>query len=1458
MMAGDIEMLFSSGVADTSPSSSESAYVSTTTTPEGEAAPDLVAFAKALTTAGVKFYGAAWCPACTEQKRLFEDGAQFLPFIEVTNADRTLNEIGEANDIEVFPTWVFADGTRLTGVQTLSDLSQRSGVAIPQSSSPSFAPIGNQNVAIGSPLHVPVDAYNPGGGPVTITVEVADPALLEAVVLSGNRSIRMRVAGYGDMVFELFEDRAPRPAGRVIELAQSGFYDGIIFHRIIDNFVIQGGDPTGTGTGGSPLGNFDDQFHPDLQHNRTGVLSFAKSSDDTNNSQFFITEGPQRTLDYNHSIFGQLVEGEKVREAISEIADQADSGVNGNGRPLRDIVIESMTVFEDTENSVVMLKAKGNQSGTTTVKFTATNADGSTYTEEITVTVGADSGAGSNSAPYLQDIPAPGSVPNDKPATLQLSSIDVEGDPVQYFASTTTSGVTATVNPTTGLVTVTPSAGFVGAAVVTVGVRPAAGVSGTLTDQNDTQRVTFNFVNPQQVVAAPTSVDLAAASDSGASNSDNITRSGTLTFNVAGVQSGAEVIIYAGSVEIGRGTAQGTTAAVTTSNLAALGDGNYQITARQVVGGQTSSASPALSMTFDATLPVRIQNFPTAANVGVPLNVNLSHPEEGTGLVYALTSAPAGATINAQTGVISWTPTAAQLGAQSLTLTLTDLAGNVRTETFTVNVAAAPRAGTRLEVTDLQGNVITQIDPNQEFLLHFYATDLRAVLDRSGVFAAFTDILFDNTLVAPVTGTPIDFGPNFGSTVYSGSFSNGLIDELGAVSDLLNAAGSGEAESLIASVRMRAIAVGTATFVSEPADVSGNEFVLYNTDTEVPNELVSFGRTELRIGARFTAANDTFTVAKGAAAQNLNVLANDTFATGSTGTLTLTSVGTTSNGGTVSVAGNQVRYQPAANFVGTETFTYVVTDNTGVAKTATVSVTVTDASAAKPTATNDAYTVTEDAALATFNVLSNDTATASGQTISVTAVGTPSQGGTVEIGSNGQSIRYRPKANFTGTETVTYTITDTSGGTATATVTFTVTAVNDAPPAADITRDFFRGNTNTVVATLADYGTNVDGTETLTVSLVGNSSAGGTFTVDGTSIRYTPPSANFTGTDKITYRTTDAGGLSSTGTITLNVLASMATTYKLTLNTNGRPAKLNNTFSATLTGTTAAGQTVNRTVSLNGTNGVVDVANIAAGTYQLEVPAVPFLTGMEQPQKLSFTAGAAGGEMTGSVNIGSLHASYLKLDDFFSSASRNNLFAVVKPGSDSLLTLGQDRTTLVQSPTVNLNANGSSLTIRGNTAQNAATQATLPMTDARVETRATSGDLRLVKINLAGVTFAAPSSTQSTEESAAAAQSNEETGDTESGTEAEGESFAAATSNAFAPPAGGEGEQQDEANDPQASAAPVAATDESDSSSSFASDTVHADESDPASRAAMQTDSLTEDAEDGLSPDAVDAALSSL
>lgn len=1361
MMAGDVEMLYTTGADDFGLASDEPAILAMTSSslPEGEMAPDLVAFAKALDAADVTFFGAVWCPACTEQKKLFGDGAQYLPFIDVTNADRTLNALGQAENITTFPTWEFPDGTRATGALTLQEISTRSGVAIPQSDKPTFAAIGSQSVAIGSPLHIPVDAYNPAGGPITLSVEVANPALLEAVVLSGNRSLRINVAGYGDMVFELFEDKAPRPAQRVIQLATAdpGFYNGTIFHRIVEDFVIQGGDPTGTGTGGSNLGNFDDQFHPDLQHNRKGILSFAKSSDDTNNSQFFITDGPTRTLDMNHSIFGQLVEGEKVRQGIQKISNSEDKGTNANDKPLIDIKINTATVFDDNQNAVVMLKAKGNQTGSTTVRFTATNAAGEQFTEVVPVTIVSDSGLGSNTQPYLNPITLQPSYLNTSPVTIQLSSVDVEGDAVEYFISSPPgAGVTAAVNATTGLLTVTPTSTFVGTATLTVGVRPASGVVGALSGQSDTQRIQLNFVADNSL-AAPTSIGLDPTTDTGASNSDGITNAGSLKFNVAGVKAGAEVLLFAGSTEIGRGTASGTSIVITTNNLAALGDGTYQITAKQSLSGETSPASAPLSVTFDATQPVRVTSFPTTANAGNVLSFDLTHPEEGQGLSYGLTSSPTGAAVNAQTGLLTWTPTASQIGNQALTLTLTDLAGNVRSETFNINVADVLLGGVRLEVTDLSGTVIQRVQPGQDFLLKFYASDLRTALNRSGVFSAYTDVNFNGELVGASGANPITFSPNFGSLVSSGTVVNGLINELGAVSNSL--AATNRAEDLIASVKLRALAQGTVEFVTDAADVSGNDFLLFGQDDPVGSARVNFGKVSLEINNRFVAANDTFQVVQGSGAATLDVLANDTFANGVTGTLTLSSLGAPSSGGTVSIVNNKVRYQHAANFVGTETFTYVVRDETGVTQTATASVTVTSSTATSPTAVNDTFTIIEDAEFAQFNVLTNDRPATTGSTIRITAIGTPSKGGVAEIVTGGEAIRYRPAANFVGTETVTYTIADSGGGTATATATFIMTAVNDPPPAGDITRELFKGNTDVVVANLADYGVNVDGTEALTVALVGSSSAGGTFSVNGTSIRYTPASSTFVGTDFITYKTTDPGGLSSTGKLTVKVFDSLPTLYKMSMVSTGKPVAFSSAVTATLRGTASNGEAIERTATLKTSNQTVDFTNLPAGNYQVTVPAIPFLVGMSQPQVQSFQATAAGGTLTGSFNAGSLQPKYLRLADFFASSSKDVVFAVVPAGNDSQAVLGKDSTTLVVDPTVSLSANESTVTVRGGKSGATATtvQATLQANDPKVQKRASEGSMRLLRINLKGVTFAdapAGSTPASTTPSAAEGESS--------------------------------------------------------------------------------------------------------
>ena len=121
----------------------------------------------------------------------------------------------------------------------------------------------------------------------------------------------------GQIRIELFGDDAPLTVANFVNLARRGFYDGLKFHRVIGNFMIQGGDPTGTGRGG-PGYNFADEFSPNRRHDAPGVLSMANAGPGTNGSQFFITHGPTPHLDGRHSVFGRVVSGQDVVDAVAQ------------------------------------------------------------------------------------------------------------------------------------------------------------------------------------------------------------------------------------------------------------------------------------------------------------------------------------------------------------------------------------------------------------------------------------------------------------------------------------------------------------------------------------------------------------------------------------------------------------------------------------------------------------------------------------------------------------------------------------------------------------------------------------------------------------------------------------------------------------------------------------------------------------------------------------------------------------------------------------------------------------------------------------------------------------------------------------------------------------------------------------------------------------------------------------
>ncbi|WP_218934238.1 peptidylprolyl isomerase [Rosistilla ulvae] len=811
------------------------------TVAEGEPARDLVAFAKQLTEAGAVLYGAGWSAETTEQLAAFGDGARYLTYVEAADADHLINQAGLDAAITQLPTWIFPDESRATGVLTPDEVATSAGIFIPAGAAPSFFPIDDLTVGIGSPLFVPIDGYDPNGDALSITVTSSDPSLLQVSVNDTNASVRFSVADFGEMVFELFEDRVPDAAGRVIELVDSGFYDDLDIHRIAPDRLIQFGDHGGTGTGGSPLGPLDDQYHADLQYNRDGVLGFAKVDDDSGDSQLFVTAGAQRRLDFLYPVVGQLVEGQNVRNAINAVPVNAFESVDASYlNAFGPVTITSAEIFNDTQNRLLMLKPTGAGTGPVNVEVTITDPEGNQSQQTFLVSVTADDfQADNNAAPFLNPI-APPHVAAGEQLVLQLSATDIENDAVAFDAYRLGDvPYEFAIDPQTGQLSVSPPSGFVGELEILVGVRRAETPAAESPDSllSDLQRLVVSVDSTADLM-----LNLDTASDTGVSNTDNLTSATSPSFTVTGTEPGATVELMIGEDVIGSTVAEGASVSFGGVDLSGQADGEVSLQVRQTFDTVVTTLESPLVITLDRIVPSQSNQVLNAGALATrPFLLDIDHAEEGNGLVYSLITAPTGMTLDPATGRLQWTPGSTDVGTQAVDIRYTDLAGNTFDETLSIDVAGTPQAIFHLGATDIAGTPIDQVVVGDEFLITVHVADNRQFTSRH-VFSAYLDLIFDSSHAVPVGGDAIEFGPTFNFSI-DGSISGNLVDELGGVADVFDIR-----NALVATIRMQAVAPGLFTAVGSAPEGIGHELLMVDSPIPVPVEAIDFGRVEIVVG----------------------------------------------------------------------------------------------------------------------------------------------------------------------------------------------------------------------------------------------------------------------------------------------------------------------------------------------------------------------------------------------------------------------------------------------------------------------------------------------------------------------------------------------------------------------------------------------------------------------------------
>jgi large repetitive protein len=730
------------------------------------------------------------------------------------------------------------------------------------------------------------------------------------------------------------------------------------------------------------------------------------------------------------------------------------SGVDAQGG----VSIPLGGLFSDVDGDALTFTATGLPAGLSisstglisgTIDRSASQTNGGIYAVTVTVS---DGKGGSVDKTFLYTVTNPGptavddvaSTTEDVPVTISVltNDSDPDGDPLTVLSANAANG-TVVINAN-GTITYTPALNFNGTDTITYTITDGQGGTSTAT-----VTVTVAPVNDAPVVspiAPQNDVDAGVVSVPVAANFSDVDGD-TLTYAATGLPLGLSINATTGVIS---GTID--------KNASQPNGGLYSVivTASDGKGGTVSS-----TFTWTVTNPGPVAvNDAASTNEDTPVTVailsNDSDPD-GDALTVATASAANGTVVINANGTITYTPNANFNGTDTITYTISDGNGGTAQATVTVSVAPVNDAPT----------VVAPLPPQND-------------ADGSAISVAtagnFTDLDGD-TLSFTATGLPAGLSIN-AAGVISGTIDKNASQPAGGLYTVVVTASDGKGGTV------------SSTFtwtVTNPGPTAVNDVASTNEDAPV----------------------------------TIAVLANDTDPDADPLTVTTAAA---ANGTVVINANGTITYTPNANFNGTDTITYTISDGNGGTSQATVTVTVApvnDPPVAKP----DTATTNEDMAV-TVAVLANDT-DLDGDPLTVTAA--TASNGTVVINPDG-TVTYTPNANFNGTDTINYTISDGQGGFATSTVTIVVAPVNDAPVAVNDVATTNEDAPLKISPLLND--TDVDG-DPLTITAASSPNGKVTVNPDGT-ITYVP-NPNFNGTDVITYTISDGKGGTSTATITVTV-----------------------------------------------------------------------------------------------------------------------------------------------------------------------------------------------------------------------------------------------------------------------------------------------------------------------------------